>query len=515
MGIGGNDLIKDTTSVIIIPLILIYFAITILNPLIIQLTELCFQRMQVFIKARVASAILTMPYDNFSQYEKGYYTSVYTKDTYLFAQFNTKKLLPNLSLLIRLILSCILISLLDFRTICIEIFALSVILGFRKLNQVKLEAALPGMYIAFDKVTAFYHQIIDNAASIRMNRIANMYQLKYDNASEKLKNHNDFIYTTHGKISMLTAIVSFVTIIAILAMNYYYPAGSLSWVNLFLLFLLSREFFISADRMIEFFFEIDKCATSVERIRRMLEAAENLLVFKQSSWETPENTSSLDSKIVSLELNNIWFRYPFTSQGEKQWLFSELNLCFESGKIYGISGESGGGKSTLLHLIGGLYSPTQGSIVVKNAGSSVDTQIAHIGQRPFLLKGSIRENLCYDSFDSSTEELNKTLLEVGLLASLSQFSRGLETDLDEYLGGLSGGQIQRLEVARAMLRKATIYLFDEPTSGLDSESKEKILQVIERLRQENSIVIVASHDQSLLKLANVRLHVENNRIINK
>ncbi|WP_186647514.1 ABC transporter ATP-binding protein [Fluviispira vulneris] len=513
MGIAGGELTKYATSVFIIPLIVIYFAITILNPLIMQLTELCFQRMQVFIKARLALAILTMPYDSFSQHDKGYYTSVYTKDSYLVAQFNTKKLLPNFSLLIRFILSCVLIAFLDLRTIFIEILALAVILSFRKINQVRLEATLPGLYSAFDKLTAFYHQIIDNASSIRMNRFVNMYQLKYNGASENLKKQNDYIYTTHGKISIFTAIVSFVTILVILMLNYYYPKGTLSFVKLFLLFLLSRELFISADRMIEFFFELEKSATSIERIKRMLEAGEKPMTFLSSYSHNIANTNSVASTSTLLELNNIWFRFPFATEGEKRWLFSELNLSFESGKIYGISGESGGGKSTLLHLIGGLYAPTQGSIVIKNSVQGIaDAQIAHIGQRPFLLKGSIRENLCCDSIDSSAEELNKTLSEVGLLSSLKYFARGFETDLDEYLGGLSGGQIQRLEVARAMLRKASIYLFDEPTSGLDSESKEKILQVIERLRQENSIVIVASHDQSLLKLANVRLHVEQNKI---
>jgi ATP-binding cassette, subfamily B, bacterial len=190
-----------------------------------------------------------------------------------------------------------------------------------------------------------------------------------------------------------------------------------------------------------------------------------------------------------------------------------LDLRIRAGERIALLGDNGAGKSTTLSLIGGLYRPTSGRVLLD--GLSVPDvpehwlhqQVAMVLQDTFLFSGTLADNLRYGRPDADDEEVAR----VADAALVSEFADRLPDGLDTTLAaggiGLSGGQRQRVGIARALLIDAPVVLLDEPTAGLDATAEELVVQALTRL-VEGRTVIMTTHQPALTRLATrtVRLH---------
>jgi ABC-type transport system involved in cytochrome bd biosynthesis fused ATPase/permease subunit len=195
---------------------------------------------------------------------------------------------------------------------------------------------------------------------------------------------------------------------------------------------------------------------------------------------------------VAVGVKGISYGYP----GAATDVLSNLSLDVPIGLTV-VTGPSGAGKSTLLELLAGLRQPSVGTVM------RVRSHL--VTQRPFLAAGTVNENLTLGN-DSTDDELWQALREVGLDGTVAALAQGLHTSLGDDGFGLSAGQRARLALARAALSTAPLLLLDEPTAHLDDQSVALAHQLIQRLAELRTVVVV-SHRPEMLTLADRHVHL--------
>lgn len=216
-----------------------------------------------------------------------------------------------------------------------------------------------------------------------------------------------------------------------------------------------------------------------------------------------------DSPDLLLSMRGLSFAYP----GGKPVL-SELNLQVKSGEWVAICGASGAGKSTLMELLKGNLLPSKGAIYLQGHLLNAESrdwfrrQSALVLQRTWIFSGTIRSNLMMVSPRASEAELWDCLKQARLDQEISSFPQGLDTPVGEDGYALSGGQAQRLSLARALLSGRNLLLLDEPTSQIDLESEAAITQALAEVAKEKTFVLL-THRASALANADRVLYLKN------
>ena len=198
--------------------------------------------------------------------------------------------------------------------------------------------------------------------------------------------------------------------------------------------------------------------------------------------------------------HNVEFQY---STGKE--IFKQVNVTMASGKTHVIVGASGQGKTTMIHLITGLWDATKGSLTI--GGHPVKEMnlaylrkhISLVSQDNLFFNETIRENLEEEPGQYTDEEIFCVLKKVGMFEEVMDLPHKLDTELGDRGYTLSGGQRQRLAIARALLKNAPIIIFDEPTSALDEGTERIIFDTIKNLKEKT--VLVITHRKSLMDIA--------------
>jgi len=216
-----------------------------------------------------------------------------------------------------------------------------------------------------------------------------------------------------------------------------------------------------------------------------------------------------------LDLRHVTFRY----QGANRPALDDLNLSVSAGEYIGVIGSSGAGKSTLIDVLLGLLEATEGEVVANGQMITHDTaQWQRIGgyvpQDIYLLDDTVRRNVALDIRD---EMIDDTAVEEALRAAqlwdfVMTLPDGLHTETGERGVRLSGGQRQRLGIARALYRRPQVLVFDEATSALDSQTEQEVVEAIERLRGERTVIIVA-HRLSTVRKCDRLYMLEAGRVV--
>ncbi|MHC8521409.1 ATP-binding cassette domain-containing protein [Rossellomorea sp. H39__3] len=207
------------------------------------------------------------------------------------------------------------------------------------------------------------------------------------------------------------------------------------------------------------------------------------------------------------------------SYSEGTFHLQPLTVHIEPFSKVAIIGESGSGKTTLLHILSGLIDPLEGEVVVNGKSRRQVTEsswfglIAYISQNPYIFAGTIEENMAAGSLHTA-KELEDAAEKAGLSELISTLEDGFQTVIGEGGRGLSGGEKQRIALARAFLRKPSIVLLDEPTTGLDLKTESILQQSIKELSQSSTIVTVA-HRLHTIRHSDQILVLKKGRLIGK
>lgn len=273
--------------------------------------------------------------------------------------------------------------------------------------------------------------------------------------------------------------------------------GSISLSGTLCIVLLASEFFLPLRLLGSFFHIAMNGMAASDKIFKIL--------------DLPEPTTG-EKKLPDSPLNIFLKDVHFSYEQERE-ILKGINLDLPAGSFVSLVGESGCGKSTIAGLLSAKNRGYTGEITIgseKALGlnlSEVDEadlmkHVVMVRHNSYLFKGTVEENLRMAKPDVSKEEMEAVLQKVNLLGFL-QTQDGLQTKLQEKAGNLSGGQCQRLVIARALLKDAEVYIFDEATSNIDVESEELIMDVIHELAKKRTVLLI-SH-----RLANV---VKSDRI---
>ena len=216
----------------------------------------------------------------------------------------------------------------------------------------------------------------------------------------------------------------------------------------------------------------------------------------------------------ALELKNVSLRYPET----QIQALENISLKIPTGTTLGILGNIGSGKSTLLDLITRLYDPSEGKILLDGIDLKEYTleqlreAIGSIPQNAFLFSESIEDNIRFGSINASKEAIQEASKEAVVHKNIITFKEGYQTLLGERGVTLSGGQIQRVSIARAFIKDSKILLLDDCLSAVDTDTEEEILKHIKKIAQ-NKTTLIVSHRISSLKHADQIIVFENGKIV--
>jgi ABC-type bacteriocin/lantibiotic exporter with double-glycine peptidase domain len=217
-----------------------------------------------------------------------------------------------------------------------------------------------------------------------------------------------------------------------------------------------------------------------------------------------------------LKLKKISFNY----RNRDKKILEEVDFSINKNDYIGITGESGGGKSTLIDIISGLLIPNSGVITIdgketKNLQSTnwID-KVGYLTQKNNLLDESIFTNITLEFNKDNIDKklINEVFDKTGLRELINSLPEGIDTLIGENGFGLSGGERQRIGIARLLYAKKEILIFDESTSNLDHKNKEKFIKTINQLAKEKTIIII-SHDESVIKNCKIKYIVKEKKLI--
>jgi subfamily B ATP-binding cassette protein MsbA len=192
-----------------------------------------------------------------------------------------------------------------------------------------------------------------------------------------------------------------------------------------------------------------------------------------------------------IEINNVTFRYEDTP------VLKNINLSIKAGEIIAFAGMSGGGKTTLVNLIPRFYDVTEGQILIDGYDvrdvtiESLRGQIAIVTQQTILFNDSVRNNIAYGDLEKSEEDIIRAAKAANAHTFIMELPLGYDTVIGEQGTKLSGGEKQRISIARALLKNAPILILDEATSSLDTESEIEVQEALENLMKGRTTLVIA------------------------
>ena len=303
--------------------------------------------------------------------------------------------------------------------------------------------------------------------------------------------------------AVAVALVAVYVGLGLLGQIHFGPAQQISLREALFVLLLAPEFFMPLRQLAIYYH--DKAAA--------LGAADSILaILKQSNDNSPLaiaeiRSSAKDTDLIVFKQVNKYYR--------QRQVLTDINLHITAGEKIALVGESGAGKTTLLNLLLGFEAATEGLVLLE--GQPVNREhaaqaMAWAGQNAYIFYGSIRDNIALANPEASEQSIINAATAAGVTEFSAQLAEGLLTQVGERGYGLSGGQVQRIALARAFLKKAEIILLDEPTANLDADNKMRLLDIIDSLFKDKTLII-ASHDLEVIKRMDRKIVIQQGRLV--
>ncbi|MEK6945372.1 MAG: ABC transporter ATP-binding protein [Nanoarchaeota archaeon] len=295
---------------------------------------------------------------------------------------------------------------------------------------------------------------------------------------------------------------------------------------LFLMLYLLFKKFITVGEFLSLYFysfflfaplnELGNVVSQYQEAKASNEKLDEILNLKPE--EKPKNPVKID-KLKSLKFKDVEFSY----KSSKQPSVENVDIEIREGDVAAFVGMSGSGKTTLVKLILGLYSPTKGNLFFnENDSKKIDYEefrkkIGLVSQETQLFAGTIKENLLFANPGASDKECREALKLASAMTIVERGEKGIDTKIGEGGIKISGGERQRLAIARALLRNPELLIFDEATSSLDSLTEKEITKTIKEIskKRPNMITVLVAHRLSTIIHANKIFVLEKGKIIEK
>jgi len=337
------------------------------------------------------------------------------------------------------------------------------------------------------------------------------YSDRFDEANVSLLNMEYMMQKNWSLPQLIQRIAGLLVLVGIVWFGY--RSGSVPMASFVILILLFSRIF---PQMISMNTDISMIVSNVASVRLVMQLDEDLPDCDLRFANRELGSTDLKEGIM---LEGIIFSYQDGSR-----LFDGFGAYIRARSITGIVGQSGQGKTTLIDLIAGLQKPAAGRILIDGVMLDEDilsrwkAGLGYLPQDPFFIDGTLRENLVWDSTPGAgggglpgktgggseagggigDEEIMAVLEQVNAAHLVKRFRKGLDAFVVNYQTAFSGGECQRLALARVLLRKPSVLLLDEATSSLDAENEATVMEVLAKLKERVTIVFV-THRESVTR----------------
>ena len=372
----------------------------------------------------------------------------------------------------------------------------------KRIGKVATEAQEKSGYL-----TTYLVELFKNHKLIKIFQKEDLEVNRADNHLAQLKDKNKKIQTVFVRLSpIMETLTGFMVAILIFYSGKLMARGEVD-INNFFSFLAAMMLAYQPVRSL---------STLNMVINQGLSAASRIIpiIDQKNEINNSDNAKPLIIKKANINFNNLNFSYEI-AEGKT---LDSVNLEFEGGKMTSLVGHSGSGKSTILNLIPRFYDAQSGDIVIDNQSiykatiESLRGEISMVSQETTLFDDTIKNNIKYGRENATDEEV----FEVAKLSYCDEFIKNLPNKFETLIGEngvrLSGGEKQRLSIARAMMKKSSIILLDEATSSLDSETESKIQDALKILTKDKTTIVIAHRLSTILNSNNIYV-IDSGKII--
>jgi len=394
------------------------------------------------------------------------------------------------------------------------IIAVGVILFFALRKFLKRSFRLGQGYVdSYNRLLKYIDDFWQTVKIAKVHSSEEYYSDRFDEANISLLNMEYMMQRNWSLPQLIQRIAGLLVLVAIVWFGY--RSGAVPMASFVILILLFSRIF---PQLIAINNDISMIVSNVASVKLVMDLDRDL--------PEPEARGRVASSALTLRdgisLEGICFSYKDADGGsggtndsgaEGEKLFDGFTASIRARAITGIVGQSGRGKTTLIDLIAGLQKPSSGKIIVD--GRLLDESLlpgwkaglGYLPQDPFFIDGTLRENLVWDSGSKggstpgsgiSDEEIMAVLEQVNAAHLVKRFRKGLDAFVVNYHTSFSGGECQRLALARVLLRRPSVLLLDEATSSLDAENEATVMEVLARLKAQITIVFV-THRESVTR----------------
>jgi len=372
----------------------------------------------------------------------------------------------------------------------------------KRIRKVATEAQEKSGYL-----TTYLVELFKNHKLIKIFQKENLEINRANEYLSQLKDKNKKIQTVYVRLSPIMEILTgFMIAVLIFYSGKLMSRGEVD-INNFFSFLAAMMLAYQPVRSL---------STLNMIINQGLSAASRILpvIDQKNEIKNSEYAKPLKIKNADINFNNINFSY---EENEGPTLQS-INLKFEGGKMTSLVGHSGSGKSTILNLIPRIFDAKSGDIFIDNQSiynstiESLRSEISMVSQETTLFDDTIKNNIKYGRQEATDNEV----FEVAKLSYCDEFINNLPNKFDTLIGEngvrLSGGEKQRLSIARAMMKQSSIILLDEATSSLDSETESKIQEALTVLTKNKTTIVIAHRLSTILNSNNIYV-IDSGKIV--
>lgn len=352
-----------------------------------------------------------------------------------------------------------------------------------------------------DELYSFLNNSLDGIKDVKA---YTMEQIMY----KKFKNYIKRYRELNMEIAVLDIIVGFLNLF-ISSLTEWIIIGYGTWLIIYNKFTIGS--YVAFNGFLATFFDGIKSILNINLVyQTVIASIDRISNFFDISIDH-SNRSLMISKINGRILfDKVHFTYPNTNKK----ILSDFTATFEPKSLSVIVGLNGAGKSTLFSLIEQFYLPNNGNIYIDNNNirnidlDNLRKNISIVHQRPVMINGTIKENLLYGDINATIEKINQVCEKVDLAKFIEELPDRFDTILEE----LSGGQMKRIAIARALIKDPKILLMDEITSDLDGKNENEIMCLLDELSKEKTIIIISHRITSITNVPNIYV-LDNGHIV--
>ena len=424
-----------------------------------------------------------MPVGYYEKNHSGKIMSVLYNDSWVLSAIFMRHLRRTVASLTTIIIYLVPMLIFDYRLTCI-VFTLNILtLWVNTSIAKKMRARSKTIQSELGNMNATISNIISGMSVIRIYNQAKRME-------EEFKKNNKVVSNLNKRNSKTTAfLTSYIFFVSMVQMAVFLVLGTImvqynltTFGDILGIMSLQTALDLNFREFAEYFPQLYNCLAGTERVYEFLDLEEEKKNYPLEMMNDP----------VYIEFRNITFGYK-----EENPVLTGFNMKVNKGQTFAIVGESGSGKSSVAKLLMGFYLPQSGSIAIGGKNISDMTleemrgQVSYVPQEAVLFGVSIMENIRYGKPDASNDEVIEASIAANAHNFILEQEKGYETQVGERGIRLSGGQCQRIAIARAILKNAPILLLDEATSALDTESERLIKETIRNYGKTRTTIIIA------------------------